>query len=680
TPLPPQSLPPPTSAPTPPPAPAPTPPPANSGGGGGGSGGGGGTYTSSGQEGYDILTSGVDTSTSPGAAGAEILGGNVVHGTSTRLGGGGSSTQQSGSLDEDKPFIGSTLEPAISKGEQYRLAREERGNIAGTLWYAGQKTSGWLSSSPLSPVKDSGYQAPVGKLASYSTEVGPYFVPVVGPALMVGTGAEAIGTKAGRGRISSTSTDLETNYNIPTWVSTPTQYGLYAGGTVLGGMSLTKSATTALNLPRTQVKLGGVTQTINEGKIVTQANYRADTKTLFGTKTRYGRATTTTDFKPTPEGDFILGKSNTVTTSFNPSKLNLPGGKTRIGDIKGSQSFTGSVTKEDIILEKVTGPKLSGTIAEYEGYSSAFFGKGAYGTPKTLGTKGQTKFKFIGEGGSYEVGEVTNIFGKSSLVKDGKVLKVGTTTYEGVLVKPNIPSDSGVKILSPSGTITKTPLSATFTNEAQKLAAGIRVPTPKTPTIPKVPGVTTTNIKTTTRGTYAPTTTTTTTFADTSTTGVMPSLDTVTTTLDKPKSGGRSTSYLTTAQPPTSGTKQPTIPTITSAAPTRTILKTSTKLGTPSGTSPFTPTTPFIPGMRIPFALGSFGDGVKGMRRIKTSVKFGYTPSYTALAFGIKGKQRAPSIGRKYTGFEFRPITKGYTEMFKSKWRPKKSQRIKLFM
>lgn len=96
--------------------------------------------------------------------------------------------------------------------------------------------------------------------------------------------------------------------------------------------------------------------------------------------------------------------------------------------------------------------------------------------------------------------------------------------------------------------------------------------------------------------------------------------------------------------------------------------------------NPGTPTG-LIPGIGGGFgfpgfpSLGgaSFGSFRKG--RVKGNVKYGYTPSFKALAFGITGKK--PSKGSlpsgRYTGFEFRPVTKNWLgNIFKKKRKKKR--------
>lgn len=86
------------------------------------------------------------------------------------------------------------------------------------------------------------------------------------------------------------------------------------------------------------------------------------------------------------------------------------------------------------------------------------------------------------------------------------------------------------------------------------------------------------------------------------------------------------------------------------------------KFATPSGGNSFN-FSPIPPINNIPFALpplglGGGGDMLAGGGNVKAAKSItSYTPSFTALVFGIKGK--APK-GRANTGINFRPITKGF--------------------
>jgi len=472
---------------SPPPSPTPTPPapaapPPTSGGRG---------ITTRQPTGYEILT---QQSVSPdpfvraGVTTTPIIssGGSV-----SRLAGGSSYVSQGVGEEETPTKIIHTLEAAPTRGEQYRLAREKRGQIQGTLWYGGQKISGWLSTSKYSPVKDSGLQKPVGKLGAGVTEYGGYFIPYVGASLLVGTGIETAGTKAGRARIGSTSTILEENYNVPKYVSTPAQYTLAAGEIFIGGKGLKAVASKALKLPRSSVRLTG-TQTVKGDTVISQADVKIDTKTLFGTRTRYGEVSTKTYFKPTESGKYVVGDSTTWARTYKPSKLNLPKGQTRIGDVQISQSFTKSATKEATITEYFTerGFKIS---RDVKGFHTGFGGRGAYAPPKKIFDKPK-KFAYVGKGGSYDVGDTTKIFGRSSLVKEGEVLKIGRTEYTGSIRKIDLPTDT--KIMFKTGTTLKPPKQF-FAEESQKLAAGVSAPQLSASTsIPSFKLLPTTQVKT----------------------------------------------------------------------------------------------------------------------------------------------------------------------------------------
>ena len=62
-----------------------------------------------------------------------------------------------------------------------------------------------------------------------------------------------------------------------------------------------------------------------------------------------------------------------------------------------------------------------------------------------------------------------------------------------------------------------------------------------------------------------------------------------------------------------------------------------------------------LPNPPIPFGF-DFGGGLKGM---KATRKYSYTPSYGALVFGIKSKGKSPAPSTKFSGLEVRPIYTG---------------------
>lgn len=90
----------------------------------------------------------------------------------------------------------------------------------------------------------------------------------------------------------------------------------------------------------------------------------------------------------------------------------------------------------------------------------------------------------------------------------------------------------------------------------------------------------------------------------------------------------------------------------------------TTQVLTPYTPAPLTPVTPTpnVPGIYTPFfalPFFSFGGGAGGIGsgKVKSKGFFKYTPSYTALVYGIKGKQ--PKI-KQFKGFELRPITSSW--------------------
>ena len=84
---------------------------------------------------------------------------------------------------------------------------------------------------------------------------------------------------------------------------------------------------------------------------------------------------------------------------------------------------------------------------------------------------------------------------------------------------------------------------------------------------------------------------------------------------------------------------------------------------TPSVPAPVseTPFTPYVPPI-IPFLppILPFGFGRGRKRIIPVRAEYGYTPSYRALVFKIRGPKAKPSFRGRYTGFQMRPIPKGF--------------------
>jgi len=81
---------------------------------------------------------------------------------------------------------------------------------------------------------------------------------------------------------------------------------------------------------------------------------------------------------------------------------------------------------------------------------------------------------------------------------------------------------------------------------------------------------------------------------------------------------------------------------------------------------------------RVPRPIFSLGAnfGMGGWKKLKTSAKYGYTPDYTSLIKGVKGKQTKGIAGGKFAGFEKRPVTKNWIfDLFKKKKKKKRSKK-----
>lgn len=76
---------------------------------------------------------------------------------------------------------------------------------------------------------------------------------------------------------------------------------------------------------------------------------------------------------------------------------------------------------------------------------------------------------------------------------------------------------------------------------------------------------------------------------------------------------------------------------------------------------PFIPPIPPTPSLNFGASFN-----IPKPKSIGAKPEYSYTPSYTALVFGIRGKKANPKYGRRYTGFEVRPITSGWTKQFSS--------------
>jgi len=365
----------------------------------------------------------------------------------------------------NKPY--GTISAAPSISTKWKNATKDKTLVEAGLWFGGQKLSGWLSESKYSPVYRSSYDKPIGKLASTSVEVGPYFIPHVGMGLLFASGTEKLATPKGWGIMGDTSTNLKEQYGVPKYLSIPGQVLLAGGETYLGAKGLTGSLEKGLKLPRTTTKITGVSKSIKGDALITEASFTSKTKRLWGTQTREGVSGIKTNIIKGPSGNIQIGESVSYGSSWKPSKLNLPESMTRVGDVKFSNIISSSASNDAVWYKYIKDGGLRAG-KEFEGSGSIILGKGGTGTATKLYTK-PSKFQFGGTGGSYDLGgNEIEVFGKVALIEDGKFLKQGTGTYEGIIKKVTPPSSNSVKIYSPSGG-SGTPLSKTFETQIQQL-------------------------------------------------------------------------------------------------------------------------------------------------------------------------------------------------------------------
>ena len=364
----------------------------------------------------------------------------------------------------NKPY--GTIEPASTKREQYKKYTQEQGYLLGSLAYLGQKSSGFLSSSKYSPVKDSGYQEEVGLLSSKTIEYAPYFSPA-GSYLMVGTAAENIALPSGRQRIDQTATILQEEKGWSSAITKPAIYASNIGIGILGAKGIKTDVNKLLKLPATETKVLGVTQQVNKNKIITTTFTESDTKGLLGSKKTIGVSKTITDIKKV-NGKFKLGDSSTF-GSFTKPKLNLARWKWEGGKI---QEF--NVLQRSIIRD--VGKKGSAYLSGGKGA----VGKDIFGKTKVMKkislrkgivskeiyTPTKTKkFSFASAGGTFSpTQKVSLVAGKTKLVEGGKLLRTGSGKQAGVIFRKSIKKHSGssssfIKKLSKGD---RTSLSQTF--------------------------------------------------------------------------------------------------------------------------------------------------------------------------------------------------------------------------
>ena len=522
---------------------------------------------------------------------------------------------------------------------------KNKGYVAGTLFYAGQKASGWFSSSPYSPVIDSGYQEPVGTLASRTIDTGSYFVPYAGQVLMVGATAENVLTPSGRTRISQTSEYLEKEKGWNPKITTPAIYGVNIGVGALGLIGVKGNLNKIFRVPKTESTILGTSQQVVENKVITNVISETQVKKLFGREKNIGLSSTTTDITQLPSGKYSIGDSVTF-GSFMKPKLNVVKWEWKVGKIK---EF--NVIQRD--FSKPFGEQSSVSLG---------YGKGSVGKDITGFKPKIKKFNFIGEGGSFKFNEDISIFaGRSRLFDEGKLLRQGSGTQTGVIIKKPLPGTTsfGSSIIqgsssggtSLSETFTKIPFQKEIIKSTQATSSAISSFKRTSPFGIKIPTLSLSNpTKIKQIITYSP-----------QVEKVKEVQITTPVVIQAPATKTRTRSFNSVKQitplAVDTAIKSKVTLAITPALKSKAITLQTSKFKTPQMIiAPRITPTPF-PVFPL-FALPPFGERTGLGGSLKSRRTYSYTPSFSALAFGIKGKGFAPAPTTKFTGLELRPIYK----------------------
>lgn len=583
-----------------------------------------------------------------------------------------------------------TLQPAPTLKEQYKSSVTEKGYISGSRYFVCQKISGWLAESKYSPVRRTGYAKPSGKFASTTIQVGPYFVPYVGFGLMLGSGAESLGTKKGRERISSSSEYWEQQYNVPGYISKPALYGADISMIYFGGKGTIKNIERGLKLPKTQTKVLGFSQQVQQNKVVTDILFKTKTKYLFKTKYDYGMARGETHLTKLKNGKLQLGETITH-GSFEPYAKTglLPTGKIKEFNVL-SKSYSKESLMEEFKLFSPTYDKNSLLVLSREARGGIQFsgGKVAVETPKKIHLD-PMRSKFLGYGGSIKtpLKDVDKIAGKTALFEDGKFLKQGQGFYEGYNIKIKAPSYDKVTIFQGGGTKSSqeffnklyAPSEISKVSQASQSAVSLSRTTPKFDVrFPSAP-VKKSDYPASTGQEFKPKLDTQQQFTPIVKEDIKSIQDTTplikTITRTKSRGGSRVIQTPINVQLPFQKEK-----TIQAPKGFYKQVQSPKQIGKLTYLTPspiFTPTTPKLPKPFIfvpPFKLFGLKEKTP-KRRIKVKRVVKYTPSYSAMVFKMFGEKTKPTFKKGYTGLEIRKIPKGFSfsNLFEQ---PKRKRRV----
>lgn len=575
----------------------------------------------------------------------------------------------------NKPYGYVTQAP--TKKQQYSTSVKERGYIKGTLYYGGQKVSGLFSSSNISPVKDSGYQAPVGKLGSSTIEVAPYFTPV-GSALLVGGGVEELGTSSGRTRIKEKVEYLEEEKGYSPTTAKIISYGQPIAEVGLGSIGvrsqfkgiqasqetkLFEASPTGIKAYRIEGTTSGID--VGVGYKVTKPNlfqrqvlrikpkeYLTTYKQPFykvtsdsGKTSRIvsesgegityslsGKKLTATKFKTfgrSESGKVLVGKNN---IKFTPEKLQ------------------GSVGRAVVETSKRTSGKIKyGYDPIKDNFKFSFKGKTTplkTTTSSTVGVTSSEQNKIINfAGGKVSKVRVYNQGGVSGITKIKDIKTFGTIERLTPSTSTKFNSGLGKVVKQIPKTTSKTSGFEVGVEVGMKTGTTSSVSSFKATPVPSkqfnLPALKEVNYEKV-KENYATT----------------PKLVSLTEQIVEQKQ--RSSFGSSSGQVPFQRTESTQTPKTTTAIITIPKLRNepiqTSSFRNPTFITPTNnvPSTPFVPLGFLPFAFK--GERMKGLKDIKSKRTYKYFPSFKALAFNIRRKGKLPSPTKRWTGFEVRPI------------------------
>jgi len=429
--------------------------------------------------------------------------------------------------------------------------------------------------------------------------------------------------------------------------------GAFAGlGFLSLGTKAYRGASNLLGYPKQNTNILGFSQAKEGNKVVTDIIYKTDVKNLIGSKTYYGIS----------RGASIIGKSDDVQIAFT-----LTGGAytkykgidlitrepkfSKINKfVSGGFSFS---EKADVVFDA---GNILYSVEGLEGFTQINFGKSA--------SKGVQNY-YLGAGGGVKKGKLTGIFGASATKKGGG-------SFTGLIIQKQDDVSSGVKFIQGGGKKSSNAFfDQLYGNVAQASESNIvhQIPVRSVPKLsqgilplisaksdlvkqnyPSSVGETEAlkldKIKIQDQGLYP--------LIDVSQQTRMRSIS---------RSNSRSIQSPINVQIPIQIPKQIQLPKSNQDIK---IIQRAKQL-TPSPSPITNLPAPYIPNSRIfipSFDLGLI-DSRLGKKRIKVKKIRGYTPSYTAFVFKIRGK--APKGVE--TGLRIRPITSefSFTNLFSKK-------------